>query len=232
MPTRVVRDGILTSEPVCSLTWAEEVFYRRLMSVADDHGRFYALPKLLRSACYPLQIDKVSDSDIGKWLTALVEAALVRVYPATDGKRYVEILKFGQRIQSKSKFPEPIDSAQESTVVHREQPSDAVDNRLVVVEGVVEGEGVRTRKKPPPKTTIPDDFAVSERVATWAASKGHSRLDERLESFIGKAKARGYTYSDWDSAFMEAIREDWAGFNGKQRTTVGHGESPAAARPL
>ena len=126
MPSRIVRDGILTSESVCSLSWAEEVFYRRLMSVADDHGRFHAMPKLLRAACYPLQIDKVSDSDIGKWTTACVAAGLVRVYPAQDGKRYMEIVKFGQRVQSKSKFPEPledIDIKPDSTVSHGGKPS-------------------------------------------------------------------------------------------------------------
>lgn len=110
MPTRLIRDGILSSEAVSSLNWASEVFYRRLMSVADDHGRFYATPTLIRSACYPLQIDRVSDSDIGKWLTACVEAGLVRVYPAQDGKRYIEILKFGQQVRSKSKYPEPIEN--------------------------------------------------------------------------------------------------------------------------
>lgn len=125
MPSRIVRDGILTSESVCSLSWAEEVFYRRLMSVADDHGRFHAMPKLLRAACYPLQIDKVSDSDIGKWTTACVAAGLVRVYPALDGKRYIEIFKFGQRVQSKSKFPDPQENTEQqhkSTVNHREPP--------------------------------------------------------------------------------------------------------------
>lgn len=109
MPNRLIRDGILSSEAVCSLSWAEEVFYRRLMSVADDHGRFHAAPKLLRAACYPQQIDKVSDADIGKWITACVTAGLVSVYPAQDGKRYIQILKFGQQVRAKSKFPEPAD---------------------------------------------------------------------------------------------------------------------------
>lgn len=108
MPNRILRDGILTSEPVASLSWAAEVFYRRLMSVADDHGRFHGIPKLIRAACYPLQIDKVSDADIGKWLTECVTAALVSVYPAADGKRYIQIEKFGQQVRARSKFPEPI----------------------------------------------------------------------------------------------------------------------------
>lgn len=109
MPNRILREGILTSEAVSSLGWAEEVFYRRLMSVVDDYGRFHAGTKLIRSACYPLLIDKVSDADIDKWISRCIEAGLVSVYPAKDGKRYLEIEKFGQQVRTKSKFPEPTD---------------------------------------------------------------------------------------------------------------------------
>lgn len=90
--------------------------------------------------------------------------------------------------------------------------------------------------KPKRKTSIPDDFCVSKRVADWAAQKGFDRLDEHLDAFIRKAKMNAYTYMDWDLAFMEAIREDWAKLRGKQsyaqqaadiaRTTV-----PAAKGP-
>ncbi|MFN7609878.1 MAG: hypothetical protein ACK5QX_02915, partial [bacterium] len=90
MPNRILREGILTSPRMARLGWAEEVMYRRLMSVVDDFGRYWADHGLLRAACYPRQLNKVSDSDVGKWLTVLVEAALVRVYPAQDGQRYLE----------------------------------------------------------------------------------------------------------------------------------------------
>ncbi len=107
MPNRILREGILTSPRIARLGWAEEVFYRRLHSVVDDFGRYYADPGMLRAACYPRQLSKVSDSDIGKWLTVLVEAALVRVYPASDGERYLEVLDFGQQVRAKkSKFPD------------------------------------------------------------------------------------------------------------------------------
>lgn len=113
MPTRMLREGILTSERVASLNWGEEVFYRRLMSVVDDFGRYYATPMLLRAACYPLQLNKVSDSDIEKWIAGCATAALVRVYPAKDGKRYIELMDFRQRVRaSVSKFPPPPDSCQ------------------------------------------------------------------------------------------------------------------------
>lgn len=106
VPNRILREAILSSERVAALGWAEEVFYRRLMSVVDDFGRFYANPTLIRAACYPLQINKVSDSDIGKWLACAQKAALVRVYPAKDGKSYLELLDFRQQVRAKeSRFP-------------------------------------------------------------------------------------------------------------------------------
>ena len=107
MPNRILREGILTSSSVTRLGWAEEVFYRRLHSVVDDFGRYYADEGMLRAACYPRQLNKVSDSDIGKWLRACVDAALVRVYPAEDGESYLEVVKFGQQVRAKkSKFPD------------------------------------------------------------------------------------------------------------------------------
>jgi len=127
MPNRILREGILTSERVAALTWAEEVFYRRLMSVVDDFGRFHANVKLLRSACYPLQFDKVSDADIGKWLASCAEAALVSVYPAPDGKRYLQLLDFRQQVRaSASKFP-PMSG---ECVADAKQPPDGVSDSV------------------------------------------------------------------------------------------------------
>lgn len=68
----------------------------------------------------------------------------------------------------------------------------------------------RGKQSKPTKTAMPEDFGVSARVKGWASEKGHSRLDQHLESFKAKCAANGYRYADWDSAFMEAIRGDWA----------------------
>lgn len=105
MPNRIVREGIITSELVNSLGWAEEVFYRRLLSIVDDFGRYYGNESLLRAACYPLQLDKVGNQDIAKWLAKCASAGLVRVY-TVEGKEYVEVSKFQQQVRAKtSKFP-------------------------------------------------------------------------------------------------------------------------------
>ena len=60
------------------------------------------------------------------------------------------------------------------------------------------------------KTPIAPDFAISERVKEWAEREKYDNLDAHLAAFKRKCLANGYTYVDWDSAFMEAIRTDWA----------------------
>jgi len=143
MPNRILREGILTSPKLCKLGWAEEVFYRRLMSVVDDFGRYYAEPGLLRAACYPRQLNKVSDSDIGKWLRACEDAALVRVYPAQDGESYLEVSNFGQQVRAKkSRFPSPAESLRSTcladanhTQANEHLDVDVFEDEDVVVSG-------------------------------------------------------------------------------------------------
>lgn len=65
-------------------------------------------------------------------------------------------------------------------------------------------------RRAPRKTPLPADFTLSERVISWAAENEVSHLDKHFESFVGRAKAKGYTYADWDAALMNAIRDDWA----------------------
>jgi hypothetical protein len=107
VPDRIVRAGILTSDPVNQLSWAAEVFYRRLMNAADDFGRYDGRPSILRATLYPLKLDRVSERDIETWLCQCEETGLVTVYTVED-KPYIEILKFDQRLRAKtSKWPPP-----------------------------------------------------------------------------------------------------------------------------
>jgi len=78
-------------------------------------------------------------------------------------------------------------------------------------QGGREGKGREGKARAKPReSSIPPDFLISERVVTWAASKGYTRLDEHFEHFVSYAKRKGATYVDWDEAFMNAIRNDWA----------------------
>ena len=106
MPTRLIREGILDSENMNALSWGAELFYRRLMSVVDDYGRFSANPTILRSRCYPLQVDKVKDKQISAWLNECVKQGLILHY-VVDEKPLLQINKFDQRTRSGPKYPGP-----------------------------------------------------------------------------------------------------------------------------
>lgn len=71
-------------------------------------------------------------------------------------------------------------------------------------------ESNKTTKTNIGKTSIPKDFSISERVIKWATEKGYTNLDKHLENFIFACEKKDYKYANWDSAFMDAIRKNWA----------------------
>lgn len=146
MPNRIVREGILSSQRVDLLKWEEEVFYRRLHSIVDDYGRFEANPKLLRSRCYPLRVDKVREADISRWLTACEIAGLILLYESA-GKEYLQVCDFRQTTRTPSRYPNPqvLFGADDSNC--EQMKSNARLDVSVSVsggEGVDEGEGVES----------------------------------------------------------------------------------------
>ena len=105
MPSRILREGILTSERVDMLSPQCELFYRRLMSVVDDFGRFDGRPQMLRVSCFPLRVDRVREADISRWLDELQTAGLIALY-AVNGKPYLEMHDFRQQVRAKeSRYP-------------------------------------------------------------------------------------------------------------------------------
>lgn len=87
---------------------------------------------------------------------------------------------------------------------------------------------VRTQKT---KTAIPEDFGVSEAVLKWATEQGHTHLQQHLESFIDKAKSKQYQYADWDAAFREAIRKNWAGVGASPSKPAAYSQQPSQHQP-
>lgn len=106
MPSRLLREGILDSDAVNSLSWPAEVFYRRLMSVVDDFGLFDGRLEVLRSRLYALKLEEVRAADVERWIAECVKAGLIRCYDA-NSKPYLLFHKLGAIQRSKPKFPEP-----------------------------------------------------------------------------------------------------------------------------
>lgn len=111
MPNRIIREGWLESSRIDKLDAQGERFFLRLCLKADDFGRYNAAPQLLKSLLFPLK-DDLRNTDMSRCLAACEKAGLVRCYEA-NGKRYLEINNFDQRLRAKvSKFPQMSDACQ------------------------------------------------------------------------------------------------------------------------
>lgn len=200
MPNRILRDGILTSPRVAKLAWGEEVFYRRLHSIVDDFGRYFADPGLLRAACYPRQLNKVSDSDIEKWLRACVDAALVRVYPAEDGERYLVVEDFKQQVRAtKSKFPQPV--AVDSTCMADATQTLAIAH-LDVSESVSVSEDVCGKRA----TRLPTDFEPKPEPEAEAGIDRPRELANFRDYWAAKA-GKDAAKLDWQATWRQWARK-------------------------
>lgn len=118
----------------------------------------------------------------------------------------------------------PLDTAgrdapvpQDRPGMSHENPRDNASNRTEqkgteenVTEGIGLNKAIPPASRPTGKRPLPANFEISDRVRAWAAEKGHGRLPEYFEFFIGYAKRSGKRYADWDEALMGCIREDWA----------------------
>lgn len=81
------------------------------------------------------------------------------------------------------------------------------------------------------RASLPDGFAISDRVRAWATEKGFAPfLDLHLEKFLSSVKARGARYVDWDEALMNCIRDDWGDIRRKAAAAGPRGAAPQAER--
>ena len=214
MPTRYLKAGIRDSETIDRLSSAAEVLYYRLLVTVDDFGRYDARPAMLKAACFPIK-ESVTQKHIENLLSDLIRHQLVSVY-YVDEKPYLQMQKWDNVPRAKeSKFPaQTLIDVQAHTVVQQLH----TDVPLTVTETVTKTKTDISQDKPAKrkqKVSMPDDFGISEKVALWAKENNFDRLNDHLDAFKRKAEMNGYRYVNWDLAFMEAIREDWAKLRGK-----------------
>lgn len=169
MPLRLLREGILTSDRVDKLAAAEEVFYRRLMSVVDDFGRFDGRPAILRTSLYPLRVERVREADIVRSLACCQEAGLIRLY-SVAGKPYLEVLDFRQQVRAKvSKYPDPppVEQAQSDCTADAQQML-----AVAHLDGDGDGDGDDTPKPPRGDSELTERFLE----AVWTEGPPQTRL--------------------------------------------------------
>jgi hypothetical protein len=104
--SRLLRGEIITSDIIDKLNYPAEVFYRRLLSVVEDFGRFDGRESVIKAKCYPLRLNRVRESDITRWMAECHEAGAIVLY-TDNGKPYLVVPKVQAPRALGSKLPEP-----------------------------------------------------------------------------------------------------------------------------
>lgn len=106
MPTRFIKESCRSSKNLDKLTDFEERLWWRLITTADDFGRFMACPELVRSACFPFKT--LPTKTIVAALHSLQTHDLIRLY-SVDDRQYGEFAKWekhqGKPRAKESKYP-------------------------------------------------------------------------------------------------------------------------------
>ena len=186
--------------------------FEGLWVLCDKTGRFEWRPRQIKLDILPFLPFDMEDT-----LCVLETAGFVEKYEV-NGKYYGFIPSFkthqvisGKELQSPARYPEAQEkqpgSDGELTGKCLRRERDELESQEREREREREKEKERERKA---KTSLPENFQISDRVRKWAAGKNQNHLEEHLESFKLKCKSKDYKYIDWDAAFMNAIRDNWA----------------------
>lgn len=192
---RTIKPEFWVDEKIVELSpWARLLFIG-LWNFCDDAGRMELKEKKIKMQIFP-----ADEQNISELIGELRRESVVLTYTVED-KEYLQIINFDkhQKVdrRTESKLPPPPKSAD----FPRIPPTD--QGREGIKEGIKEGKGSR-------KTSLPGNFTISDRVRQWAEEKGHNNLEAHLENFKLQCEAKGYQYKDWDAAFMNAVRNNWA----------------------
>lgn len=177
MPNRILRDWT-DSENVDSLSVYAERFFTRLIMKADDHGRYSANIKILKSTLFPLKTD-VRETDITRWLTECKKSGLIVLYKVAF-KDYLQIENFKQVLRQKhEKYPPP----QHGTITCE------ADDKQLTSECVPETKGNESEKnqngradEPPPSMHSKEDIEAFAKAETWIQKHASSvaKMNEPL----------------------------------------------------
>lgn len=200
-----------------------------LFTAADCEGRFRWKPRTLKLDVLPHDV-----VDFAAVLNALEQHGFIKSY-TVDGERYGCIPSFTKHQQIPTREAErgsslptpPEECEQPKQEARTEHVPEHVQARTEHVPEFREGEREGNRKgmegekegsvsaparnARAPSIPLPPDFQASEQTISWADQHGYGKISEHLEAFKGKALAKDYRYADWQQAFRNAVRDDWAG---------------------
>jgi hypothetical protein len=219
---RFLSPEFFKDEDLATLPYEARLLFQGLWCYADREGRLEDRPKYIKAELFPY--DRV---DMHKLLDLLANPSIpdrptkvfIRRY-TVDDRQLIDIPEFSKHQSPHKHEPDsilPVNVCTTTDIVRRTTDivgasTDTCPSVIDIRERTKErGERREERgRKSTGKTSLPPDFTVSEAVKIWAKAKGFHRLEDHLEHFRDCATAKDYQYVDWDAAFKNAIRNNWA----------------------
>jgi len=113
--------------------------------------------------------------------------------------------KGGEKTQFASKFA--LAKVKANSEYENEYENEINKNNEITTEMEI---NPKKQKRKKTTTSLPENFTISDRVKKWASENNHTNLEQHLESFRLKCRSKDYQYVNWDDAFMNAVRDNWA----------------------
>ena len=114
MPNRIIKESICTSRNLSQCSIFSQDLYKRLITYADDYGRFNADTEIILARLYAREMDCITQSDLNEGIIELVGMGKIQFYTATPRTEIYGCFpnwEEHQRIRdSKVKIPAPTDT--------------------------------------------------------------------------------------------------------------------------
>ena len=76
------------SESLAKVSLGAQLMFFKLLPLPDDHGCFDARPAVIRGKLFPLELARISEKQIGTWLSELHSVDCIRLWLHVDGIQY------------------------------------------------------------------------------------------------------------------------------------------------
>lgn len=201
MPNRIIKESIRTSYEIDDLSPEAEITFYRLLTFADDFGRFPSDKRVLQSALFPLR-PSIRSNDFTRWIAELTKAGLIRLF--LSKKKPFGFFPTWEKHQNRrsqtSKYPKPegeafqtlddqlraIDAARKHVIAdditcnHTQADSPVLDTRTRTRYSILESDARAENPEPPNRFSNPE-------------SRGLQPFDDELETLYQK-------YLNWMSS--------------------------------
>lgn len=114
MPNRIIKESICVSKSLSETSILAQDLYKRLITYADDYGRFNCDPTIILARLFPREMDWLFEDEIWDCILELCSVSKIKIYRVNDRRFTYDLFGYfpfwneHQRVRdSKTKCPPP-----------------------------------------------------------------------------------------------------------------------------